>query len=249
MPNLVILMIVAGLIGFLIGREAKDRAAKKKAGTPQPSVLSRLQKANPFVRGRGDKEQFETWLENSANASKPLQDWYKDADEKGQKAFVNALAHFAGSFGIKLSGLNDEELQKNASELHASYESLVNEYGQTYLKGAGVKTRVAALTQLEKWEAHPAAYANREITEGVYAELKENKAIAHHLPKKGSARDKRDAMVKAIQKYRTEQPQAFYEVFTAVVAGNGHAEEETTEREPAKPQRSKRNAASELATT
>ena len=242
MFNLVILLLVAGLIGFLIGREAKERAAKKGEAESPTSVTDSLRKANPFARGRGDKAQLEAWLSNSSKASKRFQDWYQGLDDKSQRAFVRALSQFAGSFGVKLSWLNDDALQNNGPALYASVEDLVNDYSLTYRKAEGAKTHAHVLAQLEKWQAHPASAENREMTEGVYKNLKNSNAITHTLPEKGSARKKRGSMVEAIENYRKENPEVFYAAFTAVITGEAPVEEDADEREQAKSQRSKRGS-------
>jgi hypothetical protein len=247
MFNLVILLLVAGLIGFLIGREAKERAAKKGEKESQKSFADSLKRANPFARGRGDKAQLETWLSSSSKASKRFQDWYQGLDDKNQKAFVRALAQFAGSFGVKLSWLNDEALQKNGPDLYASVEDLVNDYSLTYRKAEGAKTHAHVLSQLEKWQAHPSSAENKEITEGVYASLKSSNAITHTLPEKGSARKKREAMVEAIENYRKENADVFYATFTAQITGANAPQDNSDEREQAKVQPSKRDSDPELA--
>jgi hypothetical protein len=132
--------------------------------------------------------------------------------------------------------------------LYASVEDLVNDYSLTYRKAEGAKIHAHVLAQLERWQAHPASADNREIAEGVYKHLKNSNAITHTLPEKGSARKKREAMVAAIESYRAENPEAFYEAFTAVITGSTPTEEEPEEREAARPQRSKRGTEPELAT-
>jgi hypothetical protein len=227
MFNLVVLIFLAAWVGYLIGKEAKEWAAKSKNNRndgarkepPNSSIGGRLRQANPFALDQGDQVQFEIWINSSSNASKDFLDWYVGTDEKNQKAFVRSLAQFFESFGMKTAWLNDEPIHKSGSSLSSSVEEMVNDYSSTYLKATEIKSEAYILKRFQKWQDYPSSTENSELTEGIYANLVANSMIAASVSKKGSARKKREAMAQVINSYREENPQVFYTIFSAIATG------------------------------
>jgi hypothetical protein len=255
MFTVVILALIAGLIGYLLGREFQERAAKRQreqegvvveatavdeqsATATSPTMRERLQKLNPFARTRTYQEEWETWLTHSADES--LQAWYNAADAKEQKAFAHEVNQFAQGFGVKLAWLNDASLRQNAPDMYASLESLVNGYGAAYRQAITAKPQADVLNQLSAWEAHPAAHDHHALTEKLYAQVIATGETTHILPEGGPARKQREAMVEVLQAYRAQKPAAFYELFTAVVQNTATEPEAETAAEavsetPAEP--------------
>lgn len=238
MFNLIILMLVAGAIGYLIGREFKDRATAKSSSNAEEStqtklsIADRLKQANPFARVSANQAQFETWINDPSRGSKVFKDWYTDLDNNGKKAFVNSLAQFASSFGMQISWLNDKDLRKNSQAIYHSIESLVDDFGLAYRKSESMKNQSDILAQLHKWQAKPASVDNKEITTKLYQNLADKELVTTKLPEKGSARAKRESMVEAIDAYRDENPQDFYQLFISVSTGQSVSDNQSFETMP-----------------
>ena len=131
--QLIVLLLIAVVVGYLISRSRASKAIDKTASDAYTASKGLVSKTSDRLRNRPSSDQLKAWVAGAgAEYFQPeFKDWLAALNKDQAQAFTGALTDHMASLGYSLQDLVEGKLQNDPAKVK-TYAGAIETYSQVY---------------------------------------------------------------------------------------------------------------------
>ena len=131
--QLIVLILIAVVVGYLIARSRASKAIDKTASDAYTASKDLVSKTSDRLRNRPSSDQLKAWVAGAGSEyfQPDFKDWLAALNKEQAQSFTSALTDHMASLGYSLQDLLDGKFQ-NESDKVKSYAGAIESYSQVY---------------------------------------------------------------------------------------------------------------------